>query len=223
MDQDDFTRGDGTRQRILDGAARLFARRSFTAVSVDEVVADSKVSRATLYQQFGSKELLARGVIEHHAASVRADTMELLMRPGSGLETLIEITFMVATGDACDDYARAAASLAAELSRRGDPSPGPIDEWIKGSVTVLEQAIADGDVRADCDPEDLAQVLVSHYVGVRQVSDLDAATSFLTSVKNSWCMTLPGFTNPQRLGYMTQFTTRRAAAAIRSVAHCCGD
>jgi TetR/AcrR family transcriptional repressor of nem operon len=223
MSHDTDTRADITRQKILDAASRLFARRAFTAVSVEEVIAASDVSKGALYFHFRSKHALALALVGHHAAGVRADTMELLTRQGSGLETMIEITFMVATLDACDDYARAAVNLAAEVSHSGDRVVGSVDEWIKGSITVLEQAIADRDVRTDCDPEELAQVLVGHYVGVRQVSDLDAATSFLTNVKNSWCTTLPGFTNPDRLEYLTQFATRRAAAAIRSIANCCGE
>jgi AcrR family transcriptional regulator len=223
MSQDSDTRAEGTRQKILDAASRLFARRSFAEVSIDAVVADSEVSKGSLYFHFDSKHSLALAIIEHHAAAVRASTMELLKSQKTGLETMIEITFMVATLDACDDYARATASLAEAVRRPGRPAAGPADEWIKGSITVLEQAIADGDVRADCDPEALAELLVSHYVGVRQVSDLDAATSFLTSVRNSWCTTLPGFTNPDRLDYLTQFVTRRSAAAIRSIADCCGE
>ena len=217
MNQDADTRAEVTRQKILDSAARHFARRSYTSVSVDEVIADTDVSRGALYFHFQSKHALALALMEHHAAAVRALTMQLLARGGSGLETMIEITFMVATLDASDDYARAAANLAGETRRPGDRVASLFDEWIKGSITVLEQAIADGDVRADYDPETLAQVLVSHYVGVRQVSDLDAAASFLTNVERSWCTTLPGFTNPDRLDYLTQFVTRRATAAIRSM------
>jgi TetR/AcrR family transcriptional repressor of nem operon len=223
MTQDADNRADVTRQKILDAAARHFARKTFTEVSVEEVIADTDVSKGALYFHFRSKHSLALALIEHHAAAVRAGTMGLLTHQRSGLETMIEITFMVATLDACDDYARAAANLSGDVRRPGQPIAGPVDEWIKGSITVLEQAIADGDVRADCDPEDLAHVLVGHYIGVRQVSDLDSATSFLTTVENSWCTTLPGFTNPDRLEYLTQFTHRRATAAIRSIADCCGE
>lgn len=210
------TRAEITRQKILDAAARHLARRSFTDVSIDEMLAGTDISKGALYFHFSSKHSLALALVEHHAAAVRAGTMELLTRQGSGLETMIEITFMVATLDVCDDYARAAANLA-DVRPPGNRVAGPVDEWIKGSITVLEQAVADGDVRADCDPEDLALTLVGHYVGMRQISDLDVAASFLANVKRSWCTTLPGFTNPDRLEYLIQFTERRAAAAIRSL------
>lgn len=211
------TRADVTRQKILDAAARQFARRSFNEVSLDDILSDTDVSKGALYFHFQSKHALALATIEHHSAAVRAGTMELLTRQQSGLETLIEITFMVAALDTGDDYARAATHLVPAVSRLGRVSVGAVDEWMKGSVTVLEQAIADGDVRAECDPEDLAEVLVSHYVGVRSTSDLDDVSGFMTRVKNSWCTTLPGFANPEKLPYLTQFTERRAAAAIRAL------
>ncbi|BBZ27795.1 TetR family transcriptional regulator [Mycolicibacterium madagascariense] len=218
INQDADTRAEITRQKIMDSAAGHFARRAFASVSVDEVIADTDVSKGALYFHFQSKHALARALVEHHAAAVRAGTMELLAHGGSGLETMVEITFMVATLDVCDVYARASANLESEVRRPGEHGTGPVDEWVKGSITVLEQAIADGDVRADCDPEVLAHVLVGHYVGMRQVSDLDDAPSFLTNVRDSWCTTLPGFASPDRLDYLLQFTTRRAAAAIRSIA-----
>ena len=211
------SRADVTRQKILDAAARQFARRSFNDVSLDDILADTDVSKGALYFHYHSKHALALAIVEHHAAVVRASTMELLTHQLSGLETMIEITFMVATLDFSDDYASAATNLVGAVRRPGGPNLGMADEWMKGSISVVEQAIAEGDVLADRDAEDLAQVLVSHYFGVRCTCDGADATTFMTAVKNSWCTTLPGFANPDRLEYLTQFVERRAAAAIRSV------
>jgi hypothetical protein len=52
---------------------------------------------------------------------------------------------------------------------------------------------------------------------MRQVSDLNEPASFLTRVANSWRTTLPGFANPDRIDYLTQFVERRAVAAIRNI------
>ena len=47
-----------TRDRILDSARRLSARRGAAALSVDEVVSQARVSRATFYRLFGSRNQL---------------------------------------------------------------------------------------------------------------------------------------------------------------------
>lgn len=65
---------------------------------------------------------------------------------------MVEIAFMVATLDVRDVYARAALNLTAEVRRPGGPPVCLTDEWMKGSIMLLKQAIADGDVRDDCDP-----------------------------------------------------------------------
>lgn len=217
MNEPTDSRGDLTRHQILVAASRQFATRSYDVVSLNDILADTDVTKGALYFHFRSKHALALAIVEHHAAAVRANTMELLTRQLSGLETMIEITFMVATLDASDDFARAALNLVDAVGNPGRQPVGLVDEWIKGSITVLEQAIAERDVRSDCDPEDLAQVLVSHYVGVRKVADLDDANGFITGVRNSWCTTLPGFARSDRIDYMVQFIDRRAAAAIRSI------
>ncbi|MDP9882555.1 AcrR family transcriptional regulator [Sinomonas atrocyanea] len=46
------------RERILETAYGLFARRGIRAVGVDEIIAESGVAKATFYRHFPSKEAL---------------------------------------------------------------------------------------------------------------------------------------------------------------------
>ena len=46
------------RQRLLDGAARLFAERGFRAVSIEDLAADAGVSGPAVYRHFPSKEAI---------------------------------------------------------------------------------------------------------------------------------------------------------------------
>lgn len=55
------------RQRILEAAARLFYADGVHAVGVNRVVAESGVAKATLYQQFRSKDELVAACLERHA------------------------------------------------------------------------------------------------------------------------------------------------------------
>lgn len=207
-----------TRERILDAAARRFARRPFAAVGIGDVAAAAGVTKAGLYLHFASKHTLALAIVEQHAAEVRANTMGLLARGLSGIETLVDITFMVAGMDVSDRHARAAMNLELGLSHSADAPTTLLDEWVKGSILVLEQAIADGDVRSEHDPEGLATMLVSHYVGVRRLSDLDDPAGFFAGVARSWRTSLPGFAHPHRVDYLVQFVDRRAALGVRNVA-----
>jgi AcrR family transcriptional regulator len=52
------------RERILDSAYTLFARRGIRAVGVDEVIERAAVAKATLYRHFRSKDDLALAFLE---------------------------------------------------------------------------------------------------------------------------------------------------------------
>lgn len=52
------------RERVLDAAYELFARRGIRDVGIDEIVTRSGVARATLYRHFNSKDELALAFLE---------------------------------------------------------------------------------------------------------------------------------------------------------------
>ena len=53
-----------TKERLLDDALHLFARRGVEAVGVQEIVDTSAVTKPTLYHHFGSKEGLVKAVVD---------------------------------------------------------------------------------------------------------------------------------------------------------------
>lgn len=53
-----------TRQRILDTSYRLFRRRGYSRVSMDEIAAATAVTKRTLYYHFKSKDSLLAAVLE---------------------------------------------------------------------------------------------------------------------------------------------------------------
>ena len=61
---------ESTQPRILDAAYKLFRRRGYSRVSMDEIAAASKVTKRTLYYHFESKDHLLSEVLEaqHHLA-----------------------------------------------------------------------------------------------------------------------------------------------------------
>lgn len=48
--------GQETRDRIVQSAVKLFAQRGFHATSVQEIVAEAKVTKGAFYHHFGSKD-----------------------------------------------------------------------------------------------------------------------------------------------------------------------
>lgn len=65
-------RGQATRGQLLAVATRLFAERGYEDASIEQVLAESGLSRGALYYHFPSKEALFLAVLE----AVEADVLE---------------------------------------------------------------------------------------------------------------------------------------------------
>ena len=64
------------RQRILDSAYELFARRGIRAVGVDEIIDRAGVAKATLYRHFPSKDDLVLAFLERREELWTRDWVE---------------------------------------------------------------------------------------------------------------------------------------------------
>jgi AcrR family transcriptional regulator len=68
-------RGKATRSHLIDVATRLFAERGYDGTSIEAVLADSGVSRGSLYHHFPGKDALFWAVLEGVAARVGQQMM----------------------------------------------------------------------------------------------------------------------------------------------------
>jgi AcrR family transcriptional regulator len=67
-------------ERMLDAAEAVFGKQGFQAASMDEIARKSGITKALLYQYFGSKEGLYEACVERG----RADLFELLREAVAG-------------------------------------------------------------------------------------------------------------------------------------------
>jgi TetR/AcrR family transcriptional repressor of nem operon len=217
MTEDSERRPDTTRDRLIAAAARQFAQLPYNLVSLDDILAEAELTKGAMYFHFSSKQALAVKIIEDLTEMTRSAVAELLDRNMSGLETLIEFVFVRAVQDAQYDLARAGVRLIDALE---DTAPEPRLLWKSRSdfvITLIEKAAAEGDVIDEQDPADIAQMLVALWVGVRRISNPDQPEDYLDNFKKAWMLSLPSFTNPDRLDYFKKFMERRHALAMRKV------
>src|SRR6516162_3400722 len=52
-----------TRKRILEGAYKLFRRRGYSRVTMDDIAAEARLTKRTLYHHFTSKDQLLAAVL----------------------------------------------------------------------------------------------------------------------------------------------------------------
>ncbi|CQD20061.1 TetR family transcriptional regulator [Mycobacterium lentiflavum] len=209
-------RADATRRQILRAASHQFARRAYHDVGLDDILAEAELTKGAMYFHFKSKHALAVAIIEMQTAAGASAVQEVLKRGLSGLETLIDFSYLIAVGDIKTDAVRAGLNLVESVGRTRGLQAKLLDDWVKSLAAVVQQAIAEGDVDQRCDPEDVGRLLVSLHMGLRQTSSLDEPERFLLDLEKCWTFILTGVLQPDRFEYFGQFLRRRAMLAINS-------
>ena len=157
------------RLRILDAAAQCFAKSGFARTRIDDVAQGAGVSRALVYNHFGSKEELARQVCDHllddwnsavdhaleDAASAR-DALAAWLSVNLSEERRPLLTALVAP-----DAAPVLADWDAAATRA-------MEVWRAKLEALLQRGIAAGEFRADLDVPATAEVLRAMQVGMMQ-------------------------------------------------------
>ncbi|MFD5271306.1 TetR/AcrR family transcriptional regulator [Streptomyces sp. NPDC058335] len=163
------------RESLLDAAFAALARRPWAAVRMVDVAAAAGVSRQTLYNEFGSKDGLARALVRREADGYLAGVERVLGAQGDGRERLAAVAEWVVSAARGNAVVRAlvtgcwsswlpSVSLAAVPSssavpaqRRADgalPSPGELVAVVRDravAAAVVGGGAAGGEVGWVCE------------------------------------------------------------------------
>lgn len=210
-------RADSARAPLVRAAAQQFAHKPYSLVNLEDVVAAVDVSRGAMYFHFPSKQALATAVIDEADKLGRQAATGVLATKLSGLETLIDLSYLIAVLDLTEDLARAGLYLLESIGRAEGLEERSLREVVNALAQIARRAIDEGDIAEGRDPEDIARLAVSMYIGLRHTSDLDTPQKFLLDVEKAWNLLLPGIANPERMRYLSQFVHRRTAVALGKV------
>jgi AcrR family transcriptional regulator len=163
------------REAILDAAARTIARRGVRGLRVEDVASEAGVSAALLYYHFGSRSGLVKAALEH--ASEQAPS------------TALRNSAATRTDDATSGYEAVELALLAELDEEptvrdnavvwGEVSATAVFEpelrddvrrvteaWREAVAAGIRTGIGDGSIRADADPDESAELLITLVDGL---------------------------------------------------------
>jgi AcrR family transcriptional regulator len=151
-----LTKAERTKQFILETAAPLFNQKGISGVSIDDVLAATKLTKGCLYGHFQGKEDLALQVTEFMLNSV-AEKITIVVSKGSTAKSKIfafldfyKDPFNTPFSGGCpifntavesDDHFPAIKEKIAAVFRRGQ----------EGLVSILKQGIDNGEFSADLD------------------------------------------------------------------------
>jgi AcrR family transcriptional regulator len=151
-------RAELTRQALTRAAARSFDRCGYQRTTLFEVSRAAAMSKGALSFHFGSKEELADSVRREACTRTLEATEILRGKDQHPLQTLIDLTHLVAHQLAHDHLARAAVKLARELETPPDPEVNPLACWQQIFTAVARQAEEEGKLRAEATAEAVAEL-----------------------------------------------------------------
>ena len=210
-------RSDTTRDQILRAAAHQFAQRPYYAVGLDDILAEAQLTKGAMYFHFRSKHALALAIVDEQTDKAAESVKNLLAKKLSGLESLIDVSYLIAVGDITQDVTRASFNLLESVGRTEKLQTRLLGGWIQLMGEIANRGIAEGDIVDQADPEDVGRLLVSIYVGMRQASNLDEPAQLLTDFGKAMSTVLRGIVQPDKIDYFNQFVKRRTALAIKAV------
>src|SRR5262245_19617089 len=105
----------------MRAALHEFARRPFAAVSLDDIVVRAGLTKGAMYFRFESKRSLAIAIIDEQLGVVREEFVNRQRNRLSGIESLIECSYFLATRDTTSDGVRAALNLIDQVGHGDDP------------------------------------------------------------------------------------------------------
>jgi AcrR family transcriptional regulator len=156
------TKGERTRAAILDEALRLVSKAGLDGLTIGTLADATGMSKSGLFAHFGSREELLLAVLAHGQAEFTEVVFEPAMAKPRGLPRLraMFVNWLDWTESAELPGGCPFVSGASEF----DDKPGPVRDtlagaqraWIETLKRGVRQAIEEGQLAEDTDPEQIA-------------------------------------------------------------------
>ncbi|MFJ2551757.1 ScbR family autoregulator-binding transcription factor [Microbacterium sp. NPDC087591] len=163
-----------TRDALLSGAARVFARATYAEARYRDVAVESGVSEGALYFHFRSKADLARAVLDEQQERMTSVLVRVEEERGTGRAQLLRLMRDLGELIARDEVVQAGIRLAGQPSSEVTTEASePYLEWVRVTRTFLERGLEDGSVRSDVDIDLFAELFNTVFVGSQVLSGLE--------------------------------------------------
>ncbi|MGZ4683223.1 MAG: TetR/AcrR family transcriptional regulator [Acidimicrobiales bacterium] len=178
------TKGEQTRQAILDAAIARFGRDGYRSTSVADIARDAAVGGTVAYSYFPNKEALFIAALDDDAAAVIHDGLSSLVDDtiADWRETLI-FTLLAAV-EAHPLARRVLAGLEPDVTDRVLEIPA-LAEFRKATAERIRSGQLEGTVRTDIDPvtigNGIVSILLSLLMSIVQVGG-DVALAYRADV-----------------------------------------
>lgn len=174
-------RGESTRRRILDVAARHFLERGFTGTSLNEVIRESGLTKGGFYFHFTGKADLALEALDMVRTEWRGEVLANAGYHPRAVDQIAALVRAAAVGKRTAPAGTAIGRLCQELAQQPDMAERvrPFDAWFELTADLFRRAQAEGDMDPAIDPEAAAHYAVCAFLGIDQVADVSGDPSLV--------------------------------------------
>ena len=172
-----MTKGEQTRQAIIEKAAPLFNQRGFAGCSIADILEATGLEKGGLYRHFSSKEDLAAAVLRYslqRAIEARGISSQL-----EG-DAITQLRLMVSRFVTTPSPVPGGCPILNTAVDSDDGNPvlrklarGALAKWKSKIQSIVEQGIASGQIVPSTDPQHIANLIISTLEGALMVTRLE--------------------------------------------------
>ncbi|MEU5274938.1 TetR/AcrR family transcriptional regulator [Streptomyces asoensis] len=183
------TRTTDTRRVILDTAQRIMARKGYSAVGINEVLAEAGVPKGSFYHYFSSKDAFGEAMLKSYFADYLTD-MDAVLAPSatSSAERLMAYWQQWRETQSVEDCQGKclAVKLGAEVADLSESMRLALKDGTSAIVDRIERMIAggleDGSLSVDGEPRDVAHALYDMWLGASVMAKIHRSPAPLDTV-----------------------------------------
>jgi AcrR family transcriptional regulator len=194
-----MTKGERTRQLIVERAMPLFNTRGFSGASLNDLIRETGLEKGGIYNHFESKEAIAVAAFDHAVGLVANQFRAAIVGRERALDRLLAIVEVFR--ELADDQPFAGGcpvlNTAVEADDTNpvlrDRARAAMTDWQKLIGSTVKRGVTTGELRPDTDPRTVATIVTATLEGAVMLTRLygdpihmrrviDHLTSYLTSL-----------------------------------------
>jgi AcrR family transcriptional regulator len=204
-------RSEATRRKIITSAVELFNEIGYPATGLGDIIERAEMTKGALYYHFDSKESLATAIIEEGSSRLADAFHNITTSSAPALEGIIHGLFVVADLMITDRVARSGIQLLRAFGEFNEVAARTYSDWTAEMTERTRQAIDEGDVRAELDPQAVGETIIGSMLGAELLASATAAgADVLQRVARAWRVLLPAIVSQESLAYFEEFLARES-------------
>ncbi|HEY3739371.1 MAG TPA: TetR/AcrR family transcriptional regulator [Bryobacteraceae bacterium] len=182
-----MTKGEQTRQKIVEAAAPIFNRRGYEGSSINDLMAATGLKKGGIYRHFSSKEELAAEAFDYTWEQAWNARMVQVDETAPGLEQLRQLISAFVDRRGCVAGGCPVLNTAVDADDGNSVLRAKVAKALKtwrAKISSMVKLAADhGEIKAGTDPKAVATLIIATLEGALMISRVERCDDALKRVE----------------------------------------